>query len=82
MSRVLITAGGSGIGQAMAMAFEQSGFDVWITDIDAKLLGKCPGSWQKTQQRAARGERRQKSDQRRGEKENVGKGEEIGGRRE
>ena len=49
MSRVLITAGGSGIGQAMAMAFEQSGFDVWITDIDAKLLGKCPGSWQKTQ---------------------------------
>jgi short-subunit dehydrogenase involved in D-alanine esterification of teichoic acids len=47
MSRVLITAGGSGIGQAMAMAFEQSGFDVWITDIDAELLGKCPVNWKK-----------------------------------
>ena len=49
MSRVLITAGGSGIGQAMAQAFAKSGFEVWITDIDAELLGKCPDSWQKTQ---------------------------------
>ena len=48
MSRVLITAGGS-IGQAMAQAFAKSGFEVWITDIDAELLGKCPDSWQKTQ---------------------------------
>jgi short-subunit dehydrogenase involved in D-alanine esterification of teichoic acids len=47
MSRVLITAGGSGIGQAMGMAFEQSGFDVWVTDINAELLGKCPSGWQK-----------------------------------
>ena len=49
MSRVLITAGGSGIGQAMAQAFAKSGFEVWITDIDAELLGKCPDNWQKTQ---------------------------------
>ena len=38
MNRVLITAGGSGIGRAMADAFGNEGHDVWITDIDNAVL--------------------------------------------
>ena len=34
MARVLITAGASGIGRAMAEAFDAQGFEVWITDVD------------------------------------------------
>ena len=33
MSRVLITAGGSGIGLAMATAFDAADYDVWVTDV-------------------------------------------------
>lgn len=33
MSRVLITAGCAGIGEAMAKAFHSAGHDVWVTDI-------------------------------------------------
>lgn len=33
MSRVVITAGGSGIGRAMAQAFYDAGHEVWVTDI-------------------------------------------------
>ena len=38
MSRVLITAGASGIGRAMAEAFAASGAQVWVTDIDENHL--------------------------------------------
>jgi NAD(P)-dependent dehydrogenase (short-subunit alcohol dehydrogenase family) len=38
MSRILVTAGGSGIGAAMANGFAAAGHDVWITDIDTKSL--------------------------------------------
>ena len=38
MSRVLVTAGGSGIGAAMAKGFADAGHDVWITDIDAEAV--------------------------------------------
>ena len=41
MNRVLITAGGSGIGRAMADAFAAEGHDVWITDIDNTVLSTC-----------------------------------------
>ncbi len=44
--RVLITAGASGIGKAMAMALEASGSLVWVVDTDEEALGKCPQSWQ------------------------------------
>ncbi|MDG2298812.1 MAG: SDR family oxidoreductase [Planktomarina sp.] len=47
MKRVLITAGASGIGEAMAHAFELEGFKVWITDINPDYLNNCPQSWEK-----------------------------------
>ena len=42
MRRVLISAGGSGIGAAMATAFADAGHDVWITDIDRERLADSP----------------------------------------
>jgi len=38
VSRVLITAGGAGIGRAMAQAYHDAGHDVWVTDVDAASL--------------------------------------------
>jgi NAD(P)-dependent dehydrogenase (short-subunit alcohol dehydrogenase family) len=49
MKRVLITAGASGIGRAMAHAFDATGSEVWITDVDAKALEACPPHWQRHQ---------------------------------
>ncbi|NNK78115.1 MAG: SDR family oxidoreductase, partial [Litoreibacter sp.] len=43
--RVLITAGASGIGRAMAEAFEAAGAQVWVTDVDARALKAIPASW-------------------------------------
>jgi NAD(P)-dependent dehydrogenase (short-subunit alcohol dehydrogenase family) len=45
--RVLITAGASGIGRAMATAFHSSGARVWIADIDQAALDACPEDWQR-----------------------------------
>ncbi len=45
MKRVLITAGGSGIGRAMANAYDAAGFDVWITDVDPDTLADTPDHW-------------------------------------
>ena len=47
--RVLITAGGSGIGRAMGEAFSAAGWRVWVTDIDATALATCPADWQADQ---------------------------------
>lgn len=47
--RVLITAGASGIGHAMASAFEADGAQVWVTDIDARSLAACPKSWRRSE---------------------------------
>ncbi|MBX2855997.1 MAG: SDR family oxidoreductase [Rhodobacteraceae bacterium] len=47
--RVLITAGASGIGRAMAEAFAASGAQVWITDTDAAALAACPADWRRDQ---------------------------------
>ncbi|MGB0843498.1 MAG: SDR family oxidoreductase [Alphaproteobacteria bacterium] len=43
--RVLITAGGSGIGRAMAHAFDVEGADIWVTDIDELALASVPEHW-------------------------------------
>ncbi|MCB1340450.1 MAG: SDR family oxidoreductase [Pseudooceanicola sp.] len=48
MSRVLITAGASGIGRAMAEAFAASGARVWVADMDVAALDKCPDAWGRT----------------------------------
>ncbi|MEM1235291.1 MAG: SDR family NAD(P)-dependent oxidoreductase, partial [Pseudomonadota bacterium] len=45
MKRVLITAGGSGIGRAMAAGFDAAGYDVWVTDVDQAALDHCPKHW-------------------------------------
>lgn len=45
MQRVLITAGGSGIGRAMGEAFAASGARVWVVDSDREALDDCPASW-------------------------------------
>ena len=49
LQKVLITAGASGIGRAMAEAFSEAGARVWITDMDSEALAACPGGWRKTQ---------------------------------
>ena len=45
--RVLITGGGSGIGHAMASAFDRVGARVWVTDVDDAVLASCPADWGK-----------------------------------
>ena len=45
MKRVLISAGASGIGRAMAEAFAAAGARVWVVDVDATALARCPDSW-------------------------------------
>jgi NAD(P)-dependent dehydrogenase (short-subunit alcohol dehydrogenase family) len=45
MTRVLVTAGGSGIGRAMGEAFDVAGFEVWITDVDQAALDSVPTGW-------------------------------------
>jgi NAD(P)-dependent dehydrogenase (short-subunit alcohol dehydrogenase family) len=43
--RILITAGASGIGRAMAEAFAANGAKVWVADVDDQALQKCPKDW-------------------------------------
>src|SRR5689334_10350720 len=45
MKRVLVTAGASGIGAAMARAFEAAGASVWVVDVDAAAVATCPPTW-------------------------------------
>lgn len=48
MSRVLITAGASGVGRAMADAFARDGWQVWIADVDGAALEVAPSSWRRS----------------------------------
>jgi NAD(P)-dependent dehydrogenase (short-subunit alcohol dehydrogenase family) len=45
--RVLITAGGAGIGRAIAEVFDRAGAAVCVTDVDAEALDACPGRWRR-----------------------------------
>jgi NAD(P)-dependent dehydrogenase (short-subunit alcohol dehydrogenase family) len=45
MKRVLITAGASGIGRAMGEAFAATGAKVWVADIGAASVERCPEAW-------------------------------------
>ncbi|OIQ33928.1 MAG: 3-oxoacyl-[acyl-carrier-protein] reductase [Roseobacter sp. MedPE-SWchi] len=45
LKRVLVTAGGSGIGRAMAEGFAEAGFQVWITDLNPETLANLPEGW-------------------------------------
>ena len=53
MSRVLITAGASGVGRAMGEAFDAAGYEVWVTDVNEAALADAPGHWQTRQANAA-----------------------------
>ncbi len=48
-SRVLITAGASGVGRATAEAFDAAGAQVWVADVDADALADCPAHWKQSQ---------------------------------
>ncbi|MEM7440506.1 MAG: SDR family oxidoreductase [Pseudomonadota bacterium] len=43
--RVLITAGASGIGLAIAQAFAATGAQICLTDVDPVALDDCPSKW-------------------------------------
>lgn len=45
MKRVLVTAGASGIGRAMAQGFAVAGYEIWVTDVDPSALDLCPADW-------------------------------------
>ena len=45
MKRVLVTAGASGIGRAMADGFDAAGYDVWVADVDEAALADVPAHW-------------------------------------
>lgn len=45
MRQVLATSGGAGIGLAMAQAFAAQGDLVWVIDVDAAGLTRCPADW-------------------------------------
>ncbi|MFY2824926.1 SDR family oxidoreductase [Ruegeria sp. MALMAid1280] len=47
--RVLITAGASGVGRAMADAFDASGAQVWVADVDQAALDGCPAHWNRSE---------------------------------
>ena len=48
MRRVLVTAGGSGIGRAMADRFDAAGYAVWVADRDPDALADVPRGWRVT----------------------------------
>ncbi len=45
MQRVLVTAGASGIGRAMAEGFAAKGARVWVADMDPAALAGIPDDW-------------------------------------
>ena len=48
MRRVLVTAGATGIGYALAEQFNDAGYQIWIIDISKEALKKCPKDWERS----------------------------------
>ena len=48
MQRVLITAGATGIGYALAKKFSDAGYHIWVIDISKEALKKCPKDWERS----------------------------------
>jgi len=48
MSRVLVTAGATGIGRAIAAGFAGAGARVWVADVDGAALADLPAHWRAT----------------------------------
>ena len=48
MQKVLITAGATGIGYALAKQFSDAGYQIWIIDISKKALKECPKDWERS----------------------------------
>ena len=48
MQKVLITAGASGIGYALAEAFYAADYKVWIIDVSEEDLKECPKDWEQS----------------------------------
>lgn len=46
--RVLVTAGASGLGRAIAEAFDALGSKVWVGDLNDEALATCPDHWQRS----------------------------------
>jgi NAD(P)-dependent dehydrogenase (short-subunit alcohol dehydrogenase family) len=49
VQKVLITAGATGIGRAMADSFSSDGAEVWVADVDDVALDTCPKEWRRDQ---------------------------------
>ena len=49
VQKVLITAGATGIGRAMADSFSFQGSEVWVADVDKDALDTCPKEWRRDQ---------------------------------
>ncbi len=48
MARVLVTAGASGIGRAIAEKFAAAGAQIWVADMDGDALAQVPSAWRTT----------------------------------
>ena len=48
MQKVLITAGATGIGYALAKQFSDAGYQIWIIDVSKKALKECPKDWERS----------------------------------
>ncbi len=46
--RVLITAGASGVGLAIARIFDRDGWQIWVADVDATALKMVPEHWRRS----------------------------------
>ncbi|MFO1036924.1 MAG: SDR family oxidoreductase [Geminicoccaceae bacterium] len=46
--KALVTAGAGGIGHAIATALAAAGASIWVCDVDAAALERCPADWRRS----------------------------------